>query len=130
MSDCGVCLGGGEADCYAEMYDVNLVTSRKPFKCDECRRDFPVKTNYMRHSGMLEGKFFTHKECLDCKAIRLGLSCDESNGIIFGEMWTDMRDHGFANLTTGCLSKIESAEARAYLVQRWQEWKGLNGGTK
>jgi hypothetical protein len=31
----------------------------------------------------------------------------------------------FEELTTGCLDKLTTVAARAYLVERWQIWKGL-----
>jgi hypothetical protein len=32
----------------------------------------------------------------------------------------------FDEINTGCLSKIETASAKTYLVSRWRKWKGLD----
>ena len=35
----------------------------------------------------------------------------------------------FERLTTACLAKIETASAKAYMLERWRRWKGLDPET-
>ena len=49
--------------------------------------------------------------------------CDGTRS--FGNLWEEIREYVFPEMTTGCLAKIEEPSAKAYLIERWQEWKGL-----
>lgn len=117
--DCGVCIGG-DSDGYWEFSDFKIVKARKPHKCIECDREIPVGMRYEKFSGKWEGDFTSHETCLDCANIRNGLSCNNSVGI--GELWNEIREV-FSEITTGCLQKIKTPSAKAYLLERWNEWK-------
>ncbi len=128
MSDCGVCIGGGDVDGYIEMMEQGVIKSRKDRACCECRRPIPKGSQCERTSGKWEGYFFADHTCLDCMNIRIGLSCEEPTAI--GELWREVSDcQVFERLTTACLAKIETASARAYLLERWRRWKGLDPET-
>lgn len=124
MGDCGVCIGGAEFDGMMEMAEQKIVRARKDHRCIECRRSIPRGAEYERISGKWEGEFSTSHTCLDCMNIRNGLSCGEAVSI--GELWQDVHDCDvFERLTTGCIAKVPTASAKAYLIKRWQAWKGL-----
>jgi hypothetical protein len=120
---CGVCIGGGrDYDGSPEFYSMKDVVARKEHVCGECGRAIPKGAMYERVSGKFDGDLFSEKTCMDCAHIRDGLSCDE--GVPHGILWQEIRNI-FPHFTTGCLNKVESASAKAYLLQRWREWKGL-----
>jgi len=123
MSDCGVCIGGDwDSDGMPEFYTVKTVKARKQHKCLECQRPIAAGSPYERQSGKFDGDIFCDKICMDCVNIREGLSCGEP--VLTGTLWEEI-DNVFPQLTTVCIAKVETASAKAYLVQRWQEWKGL-----
>jgi len=124
MSDgCGVCISGSDYDEGPEFYEAIEVKARKPHVCGECHRAIPKGTIYERVTGKWEGDVKTIKTCLDCMNIRDGLSCD--GGFTHGTLWESIREV-FDQMNTGCLAKIETASAKAYLVSRWRKWKGLD----
>lgn len=125
MGDCGVCISGESIDGYLEMYTCEFVKARRDHRCVECRRLIPVRSDYQRISFLWEGKFETHHSCCDCAEIRSAFDCSEQDEAIqFGELWLNMTT-AFPQLTTGCLQKLDSASAKAYLLERWRIWKGL-----
>jgi hypothetical protein len=120
MSDCGVCLGG-EPDCSVEFYEGRTVKARKSHKCYECGELIAMGTRYFKESGKWDGEFGSFETCLICAEIRTAFTCD---GVIcFGELWNEITDYLFPNMTTGCLEKLQTAEAKAFLVARWNKWK-------
>lgn len=122
MGECGVCIGGYDFDGQMECFNRKMVNSRKDHKCVECRRQIAKGIECEVTSGKWEGKFNSDYTCLDCMNIRDGLSCGEPMAI--GMLGEDIDEH-FSELTTGCLLKIETASAKAYLLERWNKWKGL-----
>ena len=121
MSECGVCIGS-DCDGMIEMFESNVVKSRKQHTCLECRREIHKGAQYERSSGLWEGKFETYHVCLDCANIRDGFNCEGSSKT-FGELWQQMHDYGFPAMTTGCLAQVETASAKMYLMERWHKWK-------
>lgn len=125
MSDCGVCIGGGDYDGFIEHFNQREIVARKDHKCIECRRPIARGSRCELTTGRWEGAWLADHTCLDCKNIRDGLSCGE-NPPALGCLWEEIGDADvFSQLTTGCLDKIETASAKAYLLQRWRAWKGL-----
>ncbi len=125
MSNCGVCIGGSSIDGYVEMYNCEFVKSRKDHRCVECSRVIAKGSQYQRISFLWEGAFETHHTCSDCAEIRSAFDCSQvDEAIQFGELWNELTP-AFREMTTGCLTKLESASAKAYLMERWREWKGL-----
>lgn len=102
---------------------MKLIRARKDHKCLECSRPILKGTEYERASGKFDGEVFADKTCMDCAHIRDGLSCGES--VPAGTLWESINEV-FGEITTGCLTKVETASAKAYLVERWQKWKGLH----
>lgn len=126
MSDCGVCISGSAIGGYVQMYNCEFVKARKEHRCVECERIIVRRTDYQRITFLWEGAFETHHTCSDCAEIREAFDCSESDEAIqFGELWGSMRE-AFPQMTTGCLQKLETASAKAYLMECWRDWKGLN----
>lgn len=124
MSDCNVCIGGGDYDGSPEFHDVTYPKSRKEHKCIECHRVIAKGSAYERSSGKFDGVFFSDCACMDCVNIRNGLACGES--VAYGNLWQEIADcEVFQRFTTGCLDKIETASAKSYFLERWRKWKGL-----
>lgn len=124
MAGCGICIGGGDFDGMIEMLDLKITRTRKEHKCYECRRSIPKGAECERGSGLWEGKFDTWHTCMDCYHIRQGLTCDGPAAL--GSLWMDIADaFTYGGFTSACLAKIETASAKAYLVERWRKWKGL-----
>jgi hypothetical protein len=121
MSDgCGVCLGG-EPDCMAEFFEVDVVKARKVHKCCECGLEIAIGSKYVRESGKWEGEFASFKTCCLCAEIRQAFTC--YGAICYGELWNDVREYLFPKMTTGCLEKLTTAAAKQFLIDRWNKWK-------
>lgn len=121
MSDCNVCIGMDYGDYeQPEFYQANTVKARKPHKCGECNREIPKGALCESVAGKWDGDFSTHRTCMDCVNIRDGLSC--GMGFMFGELWNDIREIQ-KDLTTGCLTKVQTASAKAYLMERISKWR-------
>jgi hypothetical protein len=118
---CGVCLGGYDSDGTLEMYREKIVTARKSHQCYECEREIKPGEKYERVTGRWEDEWIVYDFCLICSEISTCLSC---NGRCFGNLWKDVRDNLFPDMTTGCLAKLKTAAAKEYLVNKWREWKG------
>lgn len=118
--DCGVCLGGYDSDGTLEMYAEKIVTARKLHQCYECQGAINKGEKYQRVTGKWEGEFNVYEFCLICSEISTCLSCD---GRCFGNLWEDITDNLFPNMTTGCLAKLKTAAAKQHLVEKWKIWK-------
>jgi hypothetical protein len=123
MSDCGVCIGGGDWDGPNEFENVGRPKARKPHKCSECHRIIQPGEKYERFSGKFDGSLFCLKTCLQCAEIRDAFNCD--GGAIVDGLWSEMEDLVFPAMTTGCLDRLETPEAKAFLLDKWRAWKGL-----
>jgi hypothetical protein len=123
MTDCGVCIGGGDYDGTPEFCNVEYPKARKVHRCTECRMDIPKGVQYQRVSGKCDGDIFTEKTCCPCAEIRDAFTCD---GVPpeYGKLWEEM-ESSFPTLTTGCLESLETPEAKRFLLDRWRKWKGL-----
>lgn len=123
MSDCSVCIGGGDIDDYPEFSDCKIVKARKIHKCSECHRDIAIGQQYERFSFKFDGHMYCEKTCLDCRNIRIGLTCEGESPPVIGELWSDVIAN-FPHLkSTACLAKIPTASAKAYFLERWRQWK-------
>lgn len=127
MSDCDVCIGG-EGDPIQD-YTIGLVTANCAVRCSECRRVISKGKEHERITGKYDGTRISWRTCMDCRNIATGLSCD---GRVHGTLWTDLEGDGptdeyaaFNNFSEVCVGQVETASAKAYLVKRWQKWKGL-----
>lgn len=125
MSDCNVCIGGGDYDAW-EFSSTSFQKARKPYKCSECNREIPKGITYERISGKCGGYSYieTFITCMDCVNIRNGLSC-EGGGVGLGGLWEEITEVFSDVKSTACLAKIKTPSAKAYFLERWRKWKGL-----
>lgn len=120
--DCDVCIDGYDGQ--VEFFFSSTVKCRKPTKCQECGAAIERGHRYQRVGGKCEGEMWTSKVCLFCEEVGKVFSCGE--GRSYGNLWEEMHDYAFPNLTTAspCF-RLFSASAKAELLKRWQGWKGL-----
>jgi hypothetical protein len=121
MSDCNVCILN-EVDCYTDFFHAEFRTAKKPHKCSECEKEIDKGERYQYACGKTEGDFWSFRTCLICDEIRAAFSCE---GVMYGGMfWEDMHSQGvFNEMTTGCLDKLKTPEAKKELLRRWNEWR-------
>lgn len=120
--DCGVCIGGEYGDGEpCEFFDARKVKARKVHQCCECDRDIPVGSHYLKEALKSDGEFTSFSTCEVCEDIRKSLSCDTPPP--FGCLWEEIIDNVFPVMTTGCLQKLQTAAAKQYLVERWNQCK-------
>lgn len=124
MSDCNVCLGGTDFDFSFDFHEQTERNAKKAHVCCECQETIAVGERYEYTAAHGDDEFFTYKTCINCVEIRRAFSCD-GNFICHEALWTEIEEILFPNMTTGCLEKIQTASAKAFLVRRWNEWKGL-----
>lgn len=117
MSDCGVCIGGGDYDMPA-FCSESYLKARKPHKCCECYREIPKGAEYERVTGKWD-RVSTYKTCMDCVNIRRGLSC---GSWCYTMLWEDIREI-FSSVNISCLDKIKTPSAKAYFLDQWHKWK-------
>ncbi len=127
MSDCNVCIVGGEPDGYCQVFErTTIKKSRKTFKCCECGREIPIGSSYESTFTVFEGDAERWKACSDCVDIRDTFHCDGETQPIIGHLWESIAESDFfRQLTTGCIAKLKTVEAKKYLQERWMQWKGL-----
>lgn len=102
-------------------------TARKPHRCTECGDNIEPGERYEYFYGKFDGERFSYHTCVPCVEIRAFFSCDGS--WMWGSVWDDM-EHLFDDFHHGCLDPQDdreplSARAKAKVVERWQQWKGL-----
>lgn len=123
MSGCDVCIGHDNDD-PAEFCEVEIRKARKSHKCCECGREIEPGESYEHVRGKWYGEIDSFDTCLLCVEIRTVFSCGESWQ--YQSLWEDMEEYAFERLTTAseCFTEL-SAEAKAFVLERWRKWKGL-----
>lgn len=118
MSDCNICLSEAEAeDGIVEIIREDDVSkSRKDRKCTECGRVVPAGTPHQLHVGTFEGEISEYRTCLLCVEVRTTFSC--TGGFVYGQLWEDLEYAFDDGITTGCLDKLQTVEAKRYLRER------------
>ncbi len=120
MGDCGVCLSGWDGD--SEFCKTEIRKARKPHICSECNKQIVPGEKYEHAGGKSDGDLWSFDTCVVCAEIAETFYCE---GRLFGGMlWEQMNDV-MESITTGCLERLTTAAAKAELMRRWQEWKGL-----
>ncbi len=127
MSDCGVCIGGYDTDGMPDFSSVRWPKARKEHRCEDCKRLILRGEVYQRYAGKFDGEFYDVVTCRVCVEIREAFTCAEydQTGPPAGELWSDITEMMFPNLTTACFDKLKTPEAKAELRRRWMQWKGL-----
>jgi hypothetical protein len=121
---CDVCIGQDCDDGVVETLSDSFPKARKPHTCYECSRPINPGEIYHRFVGKWEGELQRFDTCYLCHEIRAVFSCGE--GWIWGQLWEDMQELAFPHLTTAtdCFQEL-SPPAKAFVIERWQRWKGL-----
>ena len=122
MSDCNVCLGTDDFDFTWDFYSATVRRALKPHKCSECGITIKKLDRYEYFSAHGDGKFYNYHTCLPCAEMRECFACDGMY-ICHGQLWEEITEYLFPSMTTGCLEKLKTAEAKAYLIKKWNEWK-------
>ena len=126
--DCDLDLGEAEGEPIVG-YEQRFGVSDKQVACDECERPILAGVEHEIVTGECDGESFEAHTCMDCYHIATGLDGDRMHG----HLWSILEiggEHGagaFDRFTTGCLLKVDTASAKAYLVERFNKWKALNG---
>ncbi|HLZ39443.1 MAG TPA: hypothetical protein VKQ11_00680 [Candidatus Sulfotelmatobacter sp.] len=123
MGDCDVCIGV-EVDGYCEFSETKIRKARKPAKCCECQQPIQIGEQYEVTTMIYEGEFCKYRTCLLCVEIRRVFTCGE--GFYYESLWEEMEEYAFERLTTAskCFREL-SPEAKAFVLERWRRWKGL-----
>ncbi|GAC1699901.1 MAG: hypothetical protein NVS9B4_00220 [Candidatus Acidiferrum sp.] len=124
MSECNVCIGFEDYDGTTEFFEVTEHKARKAHRCAECRREIPIGERYQATSIKFDGDFSYTKTCLICADVYAVYSC--GNSLMIGELWSEMRDYVFPNLTTAskCFKEL-SVVSKSRVLEEWRKWKGL-----
>lgn len=121
MGDCNVCLYFDDCE-PADVFHVENRRARKTWHCDECRCEISVGNEYEYAAMLFDGEWTHYRTCLICSEIRGAFSC---GGVMYGgEFWPQFTDM-FPSLNSSCLDKLKTPAAKAYLLKRWRDWKGL-----
>jgi hypothetical protein len=64
--DCGVCIGTDDCE-LTEFWSSNIVTSRKDYKCCECRLPILKGQQYERSAGKSDGHMWSYKPAFFAK---------------------------------------------------------------
>ncbi len=126
---CDICIGGGDHDGYPEFFEEAWPKARKDHRCCECRKTIPKGEEYQACSGKFDGAFFYEKTCAACAEIRRTYSCGGDQPAFTG-LWEAFEDSdGFNNFRMAgeCWDSL-TAPAKAKLLDKWRQWKGLTNG--
>lgn len=120
MAGCDVCVYQGDYDA-PETHITSHPTARKPHRCCECRELIKSGQRYERVFGKWDGRIDTYLTCELCAEIRQQFCCD---GWLYTSLWEGMREQAFEHLQMAgpCWEGL-SAKAKAFLLERWREWK-------
>jgi hypothetical protein len=122
MSDCNVCLGTDDFES-CDFYEAKIHVARKAYRCEECQEEIKPGQRYERVSAKYDGEFDCLKTCLICCELRTAFTCEPGYAICHGMLWEEIKEYLFPQMTTGCLQKVRTAEAKEFLIKRWNEWK-------
>jgi hypothetical protein len=123
MSECGVCLTGGDDGGSTEFIHTRILCARQKIICCECGGAIEPGKKYEYAAGKTDGDFWNCKTCLVCAEIANAFYCQ---GRWYGGMLWEGMDEIWESFTTGCLTKLKTAAAKAECIHRWREWKFRN----
>ena len=122
MNDCACLYSDYDAD-VCEFSSFTIRTARKQHVCAECRQPIVPGTRYEYFAGKSDGDVFAQKTCLLCVEIRTAFYCDS---LAFGQLWEDIHEQMFppvcGGLTSACLDKLKTPEAKQFLQRQWWQW--------
>jgi hypothetical protein len=118
MSDCNVCLYADNGE-YCDVFNKSEVVARKQWKCTECDKAILRGEKHQVIRMLFEGEWSVERTCLICAEIRAAFYCD---GEIVGNFWSEFYEV-IDEVTTGCLQRLTTPEAKAHLMKRVYEHK-------
>ena len=121
MQTCSVSFGM-EADEMCAFWKTSIKTARKVHRCAECRKEIQPGQKYESLSYVFDGAFHHEKKCLICTEIRDAF-LEDGCTYCSGDMWSEIRDSVFREITTTCFDRLKTPEAKAELRREWMEWK-------
>jgi len=121
MGTCSVSFGT-EADEICDFWETKIKTARRIHRCGECDKDIQPKHKYESQAYVFDGAFHHEKRCLICAEIRDAF-LEEGCAYCPGDMWSEIRDYVFPEMTTICFDRLKTPEAKDELRRRWIEWK-------
>lgn len=122
MSNCDICIGTDQIDYLYEFSHVGQRTARTPHTCCECMSEIAHGQRYEHAVGRYGSEVDIHDTCALCAEIRDVFCC--GNSFYYGQLWEEMNDYAFENLTTAspCFREL-SVIAKEFLLERWRRWK-------
>ena len=121
MGACSVSFGM-EADEMCAFWESKIKKARKPHMCEECRKQIEPGSKYESLAYVFDQSFYHEKRCLVCVEIRNAFQ-EPGSAYAAGDMWSDIRDYVFPEMTTTCFDRLRTPQAKAELQRRWMEWK-------
>lgn len=119
MGDCGVCLYGG-GDFGDNGFFKFSATFKTPMYCCECGAKIPAGVEHEKARYRNDdAKWQTEHTCPICAEIAWAFSCE---GRTYRILW-ELMEEVYPEMTTGCLEKLKTPEAKKELMRRWNEWK-------
>ena len=115
------CPLSGNEDCDSpSFFTQKQVVARKDHRCTECGETILKGAKYEIVVGKWD-TINTFRTCLSCVEIRDHFAC--GNGWIFGQLWEDLRENFFPDMTAGgpCFEGL-SPEARGRLFELRLQW--------
>ena len=122
MAECSASFGM-EADEMCSFWVSKIKTARKSHNCEECRQEIKIGDKYESLAYYFEG-FHHEKRCAVCCEVRNAF-LEDGSCYCPGDMWTEIADYVFPEMTSACFDKLQTPEGKAEFRRRWMGWKGL-----
>jgi hypothetical protein len=120
---------GGDGEPIGD-YEVRLGVSYEALSCTECSRPIESGVEHEIVTGDLYDDTCEFHTCMDCVHIAEGL---QTNGRDHGMLWGQLEEYGgedggggFEHFNSGCMARVKTSSAKAYVLARYQKWKGLD----
>ncbi len=115
------CIDAPVDDCCYVLFD-KMNAARKEYKCHECHRRIFKREQYRLERTVFEGRFSTHRTCIDCCSVREHLVCDFFYGYVW-ELIQEIIDEDPEDLPWARIGRLTPA-ARAHICEMIEEaWK-------
>lgn len=112
--------GGDEGPSFSK---ITTPRARKEHRCVECRDLIPIGTVHEKITAVWDGmdSFDSMRTCMSCVEIRNHFACGK--GWVFGEVWNDLKENFFPNMTAGgpCMQGLSPA-AKQRLIDLRMKW--------
>lgn len=123
MGTCSVSFGM-EADEMCAFWQARVKTARKVHICEECSKEIHPGDRYESLVYVCDHSFHHEKKCVVCAEVRDAF-LESGSCYCPGEMWSEIRDYVFPEMTTTCFDRLKTPAAKTELQRRWLEWKGI-----